>query len=83
MKVFVKKTKTILDDLVIQALTPPIFIFLVTVGLWIGFTRLPELAAYIDHRGTITVDASRWGGAEFCIEFPVAGAKPKTQNPKS
>ena len=48
MKVFVKKTKTILDDLVIQALTPPIFIFLVTVGLWIGFTRLPELAAYID-----------------------------------
>ncbi len=36
-----------------------------------------------DHRGTITVDASRWGGAEFCIEFPVAGAKPKTQNPKS
>jgi C4-dicarboxylate-specific signal transduction histidine kinase len=35
-----------------------------------------------DHRGTITVAASRWGGAEFRLELPVAGAKPKTPNPE-
>ncbi|MDD5189989.1 MAG: mechanosensitive ion channel family protein [Dehalococcoidales bacterium] len=40
---FTRKTKTILDDLIIKALTAPVFALLVAGGLWIALTNLSEL----------------------------------------
>jgi small-conductance mechanosensitive channel len=37
------KTKTILDDLILEAITPPIFIMIIAGGVWIGVSRTPEL----------------------------------------
>jgi len=44
---FTKKTKTILDDLIVRAVKTPVFIALIVAGVWIGISRLPELVAYI------------------------------------
>jgi small-conductance mechanosensitive channel len=48
-RIFTKKTKTIIDDLIVEALTVPIYIYLIVAGLWIGITRLPEVANYVDN----------------------------------
>ncbi len=48
-------------------------------GSGIGLSLCQRIIA--DHRGTITVGASLWGGAEFRIELPAAGAQ--TKNPNS
>jgi small-conductance mechanosensitive channel len=45
---FTKRTKTILDDLIVNALTGPVFALLVAGGLWISITRLPETTDYED-----------------------------------
>ena len=36
-----------------------------------------------DHRGTLTAETSRWGGAEFRIELPVADPGPNSKNKNS
>lgn len=46
--VFTSKTKTILDDLIIQSLVAPVVVALIAGGLWIALTRLPEIASHID-----------------------------------
>jgi small-conductance mechanosensitive channel len=48
-RIFTKKTKTVIDDLIVEALTVPIFIYLIVAGLWIGITRLPEVANYVNN----------------------------------
>ncbi len=45
---FTRRTKTILDDLIVKSLTGPIFAFLVAGGLWIAITRLLEAPNYED-----------------------------------
>jgi small-conductance mechanosensitive channel len=47
MHPFAKRTKTILDDLIIKALTGPVFALMIAAGLWIAVTRLPEVANYV------------------------------------
>lgn len=56
-RIFTKKTKTIIDDLIVEALTVPIFVYLIIAGLWIGITRLPEVANYVNNinRGFIVI----------------------------
>jgi len=55
--IFTRKTKTIIDDLIIKALTAPVFAALVVAGVWIALARLDELTKYIDniHKGFIIV----------------------------
>jgi small-conductance mechanosensitive channel len=48
VRMFTKKTKTIIDDLVIQALTGPVSAVIVTAGLWIATTRFLEVQQYED-----------------------------------
>jgi len=48
MRLFTRRTKTILDDLIIRALTGPIFAFLIVAGLWIAIARLTEVSNYVD-----------------------------------
>ena len=48
MFLFARKTKTTLDDKLIAALTPMIFIILVVGGLWIALARLTELTPHVD-----------------------------------
>lgn len=46
---FLKKhTRTILDGLLIKALTGPVFAILIVAGLWIAVARLPEIDDYVD-----------------------------------
>ena len=56
-RIFTKKTKTIIDDLIVEALTAPVFAYLITAGLWIGITRLPEVVNYVNNinKGFIVV----------------------------
>ncbi len=46
--IFTRKTKTIVDDLIVKALTTPIFVIIIVAGLWIALARLTELANYMD-----------------------------------
>jgi small-conductance mechanosensitive channel len=57
MHLFTRHTKTILDDLIIKALTPIIFAILVAAGFWIAATRLPETVNYesIIHKAFIII----------------------------
>jgi small-conductance mechanosensitive channel len=48
MFVFARRTKTTLDDRIIQALTVPVFVMLIIGGLWIALARLTEIAPHID-----------------------------------
>jgi small-conductance mechanosensitive channel len=48
MRLFTHRTKTILDDLIVKALTGPIFAVIVAAGLWIAVARLPEVDSYIN-----------------------------------
>jgi small-conductance mechanosensitive channel len=52
-----KHTKTILDDLIIKALTGPVFAIIITAGLWIAVVRLPEIENFTDiiHKIFITI----------------------------
>jgi small-conductance mechanosensitive channel len=40
VKPFTKKTKTIIDDLIIEAINAPIFAAIIAGGLWIGINRI-------------------------------------------
>jgi small-conductance mechanosensitive channel len=42
-----RHTKTILDDLIIEALKMPVFLMVIAAGIWIGISRINELAAYL------------------------------------
>lgn len=48
VRMFTKHTKTVLDDLIVHALTGPIFAFLVAAGIWIAVARLPEVVTFVD-----------------------------------
>jgi small-conductance mechanosensitive channel len=43
---FTKKTKTILDDLIVESLTAPVFAMLIAGGLWIAITRFLKIQSY-------------------------------------
>ncbi|HJX35365.1 MAG TPA: hypothetical protein VJ280_00225, partial [Dehalococcoidales bacterium] len=40
VKPFTKKTKTIIDDLIIEAVNAPIFAAIIAGGLWVGINRI-------------------------------------------
>ncbi len=42
------RTKTKLDDIVIQALVRPVFAALILAGLWLALARIPELSSHLD-----------------------------------
>jgi small-conductance mechanosensitive channel len=48
LRVLAHRTKTRLDDMVIRALTVPVFVALIVAGLWLALARLPELSAQLD-----------------------------------
>ena len=48
LRLLARRSKTILDDMIIQALTTPVFAALIVTGLWAALTRLPELSHYVD-----------------------------------
>jgi small-conductance mechanosensitive channel len=48
LKVVAHRTKTNLDDLLVNALKGPIFFALIVGGLWLGLARHPQLADYTD-----------------------------------
>ena len=52
MRIFAKRTKTILDDLIVDSLKLPVMAILIVGGLWIGITRLPEVVKYVDKINT-------------------------------
>jgi len=52
MRIFAKRTKTILDDLIVDSLKLPVMVILIVAGLWIGITRLPEVIKYVDKINT-------------------------------
>jgi len=47
MRFAARRTKTILDDLIVEALKIPVFIGLIVGGIWIGIERTIELSAYL------------------------------------
>jgi len=57
VSIFTRKTKMIIDDLIIKALTAPVFVVLIASGVWIALARLPGLANYLDviHKGFIII----------------------------
>lgn len=52
-----QRTKIILDDLIVKALTGPAFIIIIIAGLWIALARLPEIDNFADiiHKGFVTI----------------------------
>lgn len=48
LRLLVRRTKTRLDDLIIRALTMPVFVTLIIGGLWLALARLPELSSQLD-----------------------------------
>ena len=52
MHIFAKRTKTIIDDLIVESLKLPVMAMLIVAGLWIGITRLPEVIKYVDKINT-------------------------------
>jgi signal transduction histidine kinase len=48
-------------------------------GSGIGLSLCQRIIA--DHRGTLSIGASRWSGAEFRIELPAADTKPRNSKP--
>jgi len=44
VKPFTQKTKTIIDDLIIEAINAPIFAAIIAGGLWIGINRILTVA---------------------------------------
>ena len=46
--VLARHTKTKLDDLIIRALTVPLFAVLIVTGLWVALARIAELAPHTD-----------------------------------
>ena len=47
VSIFTRKTKTILDDLIVKAIVLPIFLFLIFGGLWISIVNTPELGQHL------------------------------------
>jgi small-conductance mechanosensitive channel len=45
---FTRRTKTNLDDFMVEALSLPIFIIFIVLGLWLGISRATELANYTE-----------------------------------
>jgi len=48
LRLLVHRTKTKLDDMIIRALTMPVFVALIVAGLWLALARLPELSPQLD-----------------------------------
>ncbi len=48
LKIASQRTRTALDDLIIRAMAPPVFLGLLGLGLWLALTRLSELDSYSD-----------------------------------
>jgi hypothetical protein len=48
LKMATRRTRTELDDLIIRALTPPVFLGLLGLGLWLALTRLSELQPHTE-----------------------------------
>ena len=48
VKPFTKKTKTILDDLIVEAINAPVFAWLIAGGLWIAAARLNDNSKFED-----------------------------------
>ena len=48
VKPFTKKTKTILDDLIVEAVNAPVFAWLIAGGLWIAAARLNDNSKFED-----------------------------------
>lgn len=48
LRLLAHRTKTRLDDMIIRALTTPVFVALVIGGLWLALARLPELSSQLD-----------------------------------
>jgi small-conductance mechanosensitive channel len=48
LKIAAHRTRTELDDLIIRALVPPVFLGLLGLGLWLALSRLSELDKYAD-----------------------------------
>ena len=48
LRLLAHRTKTTLDDMIIKALTVPLFATLIVAGLWVALARLPELSNHVD-----------------------------------
>ena len=49
LSILTRRTKTMLDDLIVKALLPPIYFAFIITGTWIALLRIPELNAYIEN----------------------------------
>lgn len=48
IRILAHRTKTILDDLIVEALTLPVFLALLVAGLWVSLVRIPDLSDHVD-----------------------------------
>jgi len=48
LRVLTHRTKTKLDDMIIRALTMPVFVALIVAGLWLALVWVPELSPHLD-----------------------------------